>query len=750
MPDRRLIVVSTRLPVSLTRTERGWRVQQSPGGLATALRALADRRGFTWVGWPGAPVPPEDRGKIADRLARSGRTVPVFIDERLLHGFYEEFSNRLLWPLFHGMTDRARYDRRAWHEYREVNEAFADVVAEIARPGDAIWIHDYQLALLPQMLRERRHTGPIGFFLHIPFPSAEIYRRLPVREPILRGMLGADLVGFHTYEYISHFRNACLRVLGLESDPETVHMPTHSTRLGVLPIGIDPAEVVRLAGTDEGRREYDSLRRRFAGKKLIVGVDRLDYTKGIPEKLRAYDELLRTRPEWKGRAVLVQVAAPSRTGVQEYQDLKREVDELVGSINGEHGTVQWTPLVYVNRNVSRARIAALFRAADVAFVTPLRDGMNLVCLEYIAAREGRPGQLVLSEFAGAASCLAGARLVNPHNVVGMAEVLADALASDPDEETFGQMADFVRRNTAARWAERFLARMETSHVELNQGPRYLQPDLIVEAAAGRGRPLFLLDYDGTLEPHAMLPAQAAPGERLLRLLRRLAEVATVYVVSGRPAPVLEGWLGDLPIGLVSEHGLRTRPPGGTWPDRPTIDHTVIDELVRPVFEDFVERTPGSKIETKEASIAWHYRAADPRLGAWRATELLAVLEERLRGREFSVLPGSRVIEVRHALASKARVVGEALERHPGTGLLFCAGNDRTDEEMFEAAQRGPHEPVMTCCVGRRQTIAQFFVESPGRLLDQLESFVASMERVADPTGRLPSGTSSPRERGRTP
>jgi len=722
----KLIVVSVRPPVSVSRSGDQWEVSPSPGGLATALRAVAERRPFTWLGWPGVHVSEHEQRAVRDVLREAGvGVVPVFVERAEFDGFYEGFSNRLLWPLFHSLPDRTTYDRAAWHDYRTVNRKFADAVAEVAEPGDTIWVHDYQLALVPQMLRARGLDCAIGFFLHIPFPSSETYRTLPVREEILNGMLGANLIGFHTYEYVSYFRNACLRILGLESDPETIHKETHSARLGVLPIGIEPGEIEQLCETEEALSELMSLRARFAGKRVIVGVDRLDYTKGIPQKLLAFEELLDAHPRLRDKVVLVQIAAPSRMGVVEYQELKREVDELVGRINGRFGSMSSTPVVYVNQHVSRERLTALYRVADIALVTPLRDGMNLVSLEYVAARGESAGTLVLSEFAGAAACLSGARLVNPHNSTGVAETLADALSRPPSREAFEHMADFVFTNTSTVWAERFLARLENVYEELHTGVQQLDILGLDRAAVARAgaRPLVMIDYDGTLQPHAMVPLEAAPSQRVLDILRRLADYADVYVVSGRPAHVLDEWLGALPIGLACEHGLNVKHPGEPWPEPPVVDRRVLDSDVRPLLRDFVERTPGSKIEEKQASIAWHYRASDPKFGAWRAKELYALLEERLRGLEFTVLAGSRVVEVRHREMSKARIADRLLAYYPHAGLIFCAGNDRTDEEMFEALLRSGHERLIVCRVGGRNTIGQYFLATPNELLDQLEALV---------------------------
>lgn len=715
------------MPVTLT-LEPGrsqWRVESSPGGLATALRAVAAAREFTWIGWPGTEVPAGERNEVERQLAEHADAVPIFMDADEYEGFYEHFSNRVLWPLLHNLPQPREFSRDAWHAYQEVNQRFADAIVRRARPGDSIWVHDYQLALVPHMLRERGLECPLGYFLHIPFPSSETFRALPVREAILSGILGADVIGFHAYEYVSHFRSSALRILGVESDPESMRLPTHQARLEVLPIGIDPKEIEAAKARPEVEDEYAQLRAQYAGKKVVLGVDRLDYTKGLPQKLLAFEELLERDPSIRERVVFIQVAAPSRSGVEEYQALKRECDELVGRINGKYSALDWSPLIYINQHVPRERLTALYRLADVALVTPVRDGMNLVCLEYVAARGAdAPGTLILSEFAGAATCLSGARLVNPHNPSQIAAALDEALSTEPSAEAWRHMTEFVHHNTSARWAARFLARLDD--VDAASAPQVrrlrLDADAAVRArAAAATRPLFLLDYDGTLRPHTTVPSEAIPSERARAILRKLSRVATVYVISGRPASVLDEWLGDLPIGLVCEHGLATKDPEGQWGPRPQLDRRAIDEVVAPLFDAFTERTPGSRVEHKAASIAWHYRGCDPKFGAWRAKELRSLLESGLAGHPYTVLWGSRVVEVRHVQITKGHAAATLLERHRDADFVFCAGDDRTDEDMFEALAAAGCEPRIVCHVGGVDTGAEFFVESSSELLAQVEA-----------------------------
>jgi trehalose 6-phosphate synthase/phosphatase len=675
-----------------------------------------------WVGWPGTFIPPELCDSAGLLLAPHGK--PVFLDEEEYHGFYEQFSNRLLWPLFHNISGRLSFDRTAWHDYQRVNERFAEAVLEVVQPGDTVWVHDYQLALVPHMLRERGLDCAMGFFLHIPFPSHETYRTLPVREEVLQGMLGADLIGFHTYEFAQHFRNSCLRVLGLDSEQETISLPSHVAHLGVHPIGVDPKEIHEFTELPAVKAELVELKQRFRGKKVVLGVDRLDYTKGIPEKLLAFEEFLSNNPSWRSRAVLIQVASPSRMGVQEYKDLKREVDELVGRINGQFGSFEHTPIVYINQTVPRARLTALYRIADVAFITPLRDGMNLVALEYIAARGETPGALVLSEFAGAASCLAGARLVNPHNASRMADELAEVVA-DPETSalTFRQMKDFVCSNTAAVWADRFLEQLRKVHESQRFGAQRLHFSHESDMCKAPPAALFLLDYAGTLHPHVPILSETAPDSRLRLLLTKLADHARVYVMSGQPPEVLDAWFDGIPIGLICEDGLAVKHCGADWPELAVIDRSLLEDVVEPVMRDFYNHTPGSRIEHKRASLAWRFRLADPKLGPLRAKELYSQLEDLSRGSPYTVIANKRAVEVRPAEFTKTSVAEQLLKHCSDAELVFGAGNDRLDEDMFEVLLRSGRPHVMTCYVGGKDTVGQYFVESTEELVDQLEALV---------------------------
>lgn len=434
------------------------RVEPSVGGLATALRETHQQSGGLWVGWPG-PTNGLDRKALAALDARFAErwTVPVHLTANEVHHYYEVFANGLIWPLFHYLTGNLPLRVEGWEEYQAVNARFAGVVSERYRPGDTVWIHDYQLMLVPAMVRERLPDARIGFFLHTPFPSAELFAVLPYREAILRGLLGADLIGFHTSWYRRHFVESLTRILNLDVTGDELAFGGRTVRLGVFPIGVDAHAFQENARTDAVAEEVAKLRG-DGSCKLMVGIDRLDYTKGIPRRLLAFEQLLLSRPHWRGHVRLVQVAVPSRTAVRAYRRFRHEVDGLVGHINGLYGTPHWTPVHYLYHSVSETLLLALYRAADVMLVTPVRDGMNLVSKEFVATRSDEQGVLVLSEFAGAAAQMEGAVLVNPFDVETASQRYHQALTMPADEcaTRMRQLRGHVFDYDVHRWTREFL------------------------------------------------------------------------------------------------------------------------------------------------------------------------------------------------------------------------------------------------------------------------------------------------------
>jgi trehalose 6-phosphate synthase/phosphatase len=460
--DRRLLIVSNRLPVTVSVEDGRPVVCQSSGGLVTGLQGPHDRSGGLWIGWPGSVegLTPEMQTDVERQLAAM-RVIPIPLDSREVQLFYEQISNAVLWPICHDRIDRLPLYVDGWDVYEAVNARFADAVAEHYRPGDVVWVHDYQLLRVPTLLRERIPDALIGFFLHVPFPNPEIFFTLPTRHWLVEGMMAADLVGFHTRRYHGHFRAALRRLFSVEADAAgVVRWRSRRVKLGVFPISVDAADFARRAASREVEaktREYTSPETR-----LLVGIDRLDYTKGIPRRLMALKRLFVMHPEWRERVRLIQVGVPTRDAVDAYRAYRRDVSSLVGQINGEFATPTWTPIQYIHRSIASDVLLALYRAADVMLVTPLRDGMNLVAKEFPASRIDEDGVLILSEFAGAADELTDAILVNPYDVDGTAEAIHRALTMDATERQhrMRRLRQTVQEFDVHRWAESFLGELE--------------------------------------------------------------------------------------------------------------------------------------------------------------------------------------------------------------------------------------------------------------------------------------------------
>ncbi len=709
----RVVVVSNRLPVTLRRTSEGWRSERSPGGLATAIDPILKKTNGIWIGWAGdSSAPDEARAKIIRQWAERNCYIAIELPSEMAQLYYEGHANQALWPLFHQFPSFVEFSPAAWRAYIDANRLFRDAVVKEYREGDLIWIHDYHLMLLPQMLREALPAANIGFFLHIPFPSSEVFRVLPRREELLEGLLGADLIGFQTHSHLQHFRTALLRVLGMESTLDRVEVGTRPVRLEAFPIGIAPEEFLNALATAEAAGIRAEIERRYAGQRILLAVDRLDYTKGIPQRLRAYRLLLEKEPGLRRRIVLIQIAVPSREGIATYAGLKREVNELVGEINGQFSTPGWTPLVYIRHGVSRQQLAALYAAASVGWVTPLRDGMNLVAKEYVACQTEGRGALVLSEFAGAAEELSQAFTVNPYDEERTAETVAAALALS-DEERRERMsalhADVLRRNVF-HWGDRFLASLrEAAEVRASRDVEKAAPlplHQILTAYRDAARRVLFLDYDGTLVGYASRPELAVPPSEVLHLLERLAadEANCVVVISGRRSSDLEKWFGRIPkLWLAAEHGATMKRPGHDWQalrDRAT---TEWKERVRPVLEHFADRTPGSLIEEKDFALVWHYRMAEPEFGDWLSNELVAVLEGMLAGSELRAVRDNKRVEVKPAWINKGEVVELVLQHYQDASFVFAAGDDRTDEDMF--VKLGPE--AWTVHIGPGSTRARF-------------------------------------------
>jgi len=713
--DGRVLIVSNRLPVTLRESSGGVEVVPSAGGLVSGLRRYFESASATWIGWPGplsAAASRAGRGSLdAEFASHNLRLVDLTPGD--VEDYYDGFSNAVIWPLFHYLLDRIPLRSQNWDAYRRVNQRFADAIVEELQPGDLVWVHDYHLMLVPGLVRERRPDARIGFFLHIPFPAPEVFRILPWRRELLMGVLGADLVGFHTLSYARHFASAVRAQCGLDAGHDRVPVDGRTVRLGHFPMGPDVEQFERLSQSPSVREETARLREDSRGRFLFLGVDRLDYTKGIPRRLLAFERLLQRDPSLRDKVRLIQVAVPSRGEVQEYASFRQQVEELVGRINGAVGTLDSVPIHYLHQTVTPEQLTALYCAADAMLVTPLRDGMNLVAKEYIASRADEDGVLLLSEFAGAAEELGEAVIVNPYDENGMADSMAHAMAMEQVERAARMRA--LRRRVLAHhvndWAHCFLTAMAEA-AESRGGPPPVTGPHEIEGLMGRftgaARVVLVLDYDGTLVGLREMPELASPDSSLLGLLAVLSTTCDVHLASGRPREVVDRWFGILPIGLWAEHGLWHRPaPGQPWQKRAEVSTEWMPEI-RERMEDFVARAPGARVEEKSASIAWHYRLVEPGTGAMQAEALKRDLEQRLAGRPLEVIEGHKVVEVRQTAVDKGTVVREVVSQAPAGALVVAIGDDRTDEDMFAAL---PPDGV-AIRVGAGDSSAPYRLDSP--------------------------------------
>jgi trehalose 6-phosphate synthase/phosphatase len=735
----RAILVSNRLPVSV-RMERGELVvAPSSGGLATGLSGFHEAGDSVWIGWPGETwrLNPDAQAALHQKLADQ-RLVPVEMTQAEVSRYYDGFSNGVLWPLLHYQLDRLPMRAEGWGTYQRINRRFADAAIASYRPGDFIWVQDYQLFLVPAMIRARLPDAPIGFFLHVPFPSAEVFRLLPWRRQLLEGMLGSTLVGFHTVSYVLHALTSAANVLGCETHQNRISYAGRTIRVATFPMGIDAAGFESLADSPAVKAEADRLRRAAGNVALIVSVDRLDYTKGIPRRLLAFERLLERYPRLRGKVRLVQVAAPSRAAVSEYREFQRTVDELVGRINGRFATPGHDPIHYISQTLAPDRLVAFYRAARVALITPLRDGMNLVAKEFVASRNDGDGVLVLSEFAGAAAELTDAVLVNPYDLDGVASAIHDALEMPEAERRtrMSAMRDRVRAHDVRSWADDFVTALAAEAKRQSRPAARLdadEPRQVVDRFV-EGEPerlALLLDYDGTLVGLRPSPAEASPDTEILRILADLARLpgVEVDVISGRRREDLELWLGNLPIGLHAEHGLWSRDARSERWRKRDVSTSWMDE-VRAVMVARTEAVPGSMLEEKDASLAWHYRNVAAPLGTSQAASLAHRLDRLLAGTSAAVMKGNKVVEVKDVGVNKGVIAG-LLAGQPEKPRLLAVGDDVTDEDMFRAA---PPDAV-TVHVGPGRTVAAMRLMGPDQVrvvLTQLISRLGTRDRLGLP------------------
>lgn len=716
------IIVSNRLPVKIAEREGEYQSFPSEGGLATGLGSVYKSGENIWIGWPGKEIVPQKQQEITDELSKLNLK-PVFLSKNEINEYYKGFSNEILWPIFHYYASTySNYKESNWSYYQQVNNKFKEAVLEVAEPGDVIWIHDYQLMLLAGMIREELPDVSIGFFLHIPFPSVELFRLIPWREELLTGLLGADLIGFHTFDDAEHFINAATRFVHVNSSSNILSLPTRSVVVEVFPMGIDEEKFRNLPESPEVLREIAGLQENYQGIRLILSVDRLDYSKGILQRLQAYEALLKNHPEYYEKIVLYMIVVPSRDTVPQYKHLRDEIDKRVGNINSLYRTMNWSPVQYFYRSFPIETLSALYSMADVALVTPMRDGMNLVSKEYVASRTDNTGVLILSEMAGASRELIDALIVNPNNIKSMTEAMIEALNMPVEEQErrMKKMREIVCKFNVSHWVKIFMARLqEVKHMQHSMQTRYVKPitaRAIYKIYSKTCKRIFFLDYDGTLVGFNADPLKATPDQELYDILSFLtADPANeVVLVSGRDYETLEKWFGHLGIKLIADHGAWQK-LNGNWESMPLDDQW--KKQVYTTMDTYADRTAGSFIEEKTFGLAWHYRNVENGLGNLRASELMNNLRYLIADKGLQILPGNKVVEVKNIEINKGRAVTAMLHQQH-YDFIMAIGDDHTDEDTFKALP----ENSATIKVGQNISAAKYYLNNFREVRELLKGF----------------------------
>jgi trehalose 6-phosphate synthase/phosphatase len=724
----RLVLVSYRLPFRLHRNK----VIQNAGGLVSAILALAEKAKATeqfdqrivWIGKTDDTA--EELARVQEQVS-DFELVPVRIEDRLDDKYYGGFCNDMIWPLFHYFPLLANFDVAYFEAYREAHELFFEQVARILRPTDLVWVHDYHLMLLPGLIRERFPDANIGFFLHVPFPSFEVFRLMPRgwREAILQGILGADLAGFHTFDYTQYLLRAVRRTLGMETTMNTVVVEDRLVKAETFPLGIDYTRFKDATQDAEVHREREKLRQILGNSKLIFSVDRLDYSKGLLHRLMGFEHFLEKYPKWHGKIVFNMVVIPSRESVGRYQDMKKEIEAAVGRINGKYGSLTWRPVVYQYQSLAFPEMVALYDLSDVGLITPIRDGMNLVAKEYIACQRTNPGALILSEMAGAAAELSEAILINPTDKAEVAAAIAKALDMPMSDRraVLERMQRRLETYDVFAWAKDFFDTMD----RVKQEQQVLKVRLVSRSIENQiaqkyckaARRIIFLDYDGTLVPFSKYPEMAVPSEPVLVQLRRLAADAknTVVIVSGRRQDFLNQYFGDLPIVLVAEHGAFIRMPPAGWTSEVDAD-PAWKQQVLPVLQRYADRCTGAFIEEKGLSLAWHFRNADPGISLLRSQELKDELRELVsHDSKLQIMEGHKVIEVKRSGYDKGSVALKLLGS-AAYDFILAIGDDKTDEDLFRAVPAH----ALTVKIGITASLAKYNLKDQQevvRFLDHL-------------------------------
>ncbi|MEB2783712.1 bifunctional alpha,alpha-trehalose-phosphate synthase (UDP-forming)/trehalose-phosphatase [Algoriphagus persicinus] len=707
------IIVSNRLPISLRHRNGRFEFKPSAGGLATGLGSIYKEGENIWIGWPGNTVDdPEQRAEIILELHEL-KMAPVFLSKEDVEEFYEGFSNETLWPAFHYFTQYMVYNPEHWEAYVRVNQKFCDAILKKAGPDDTIWVHDYQLLLLPQMLRDVLPNATIAFFQHIPFPSYEIIRMIPWRKELLEGVCGADLIGFHTYDDMRHFLSAVGRITGLSSESGYIQAENRIINVDSFPMGIDYDKFAKQAKSKRTLRFVKEFGKQVEDQKLLLTIDRLDYSKGIPQRIQAFNQLLEQHKELHGKVSMIMIVVPSRDKVQSYKELKEEIDLLVGRINSEHSTLNWVPVHYFYRSFPFEELSAFYNMSDIALVTPLRDGMNLVCKEFVASQTDQTGVLILSEMAGASKELQDAILVNPNDRQGVVDAIYNALSMPLAEQIarMKSMQESLKKYDVFQWVKVFMDRLD--HVKKKQEEltsKDVDAKVMNEIQASFKKAknaVLFLDYDGTLTGFHSDPQKASPDEELKGIVKDLSALAQVVIISGRDKDTLGRWFEGQTIDMIAEHGVwvKRKENQGDWELYAEVEDGWKEDIHK-IMEYYVLRTPGAFIEEKHHSLVWHYRKVESGLGDLRMRELFSHLKYMASGHNLQVLEGNMVLEIKRPDINKGRAA-TAMMKGTEYDFVLAIGDDWTDEDTFKAMPKNAY----SIRVGYAYTQANYNIKS---------------------------------------
>ncbi|KAL8227710.1 hypothetical protein R6Q57_015294 [Mikania cordata] len=787
----RLIIVANQLPIKAQRKTDGSKGYTFTWDKNSLLLQLKDGLGdedidVIYVGCLKEEIHPNEQDEVSQTLLESFKCVPTFLPPELFTRFYHGFCKQHLWPLFHYMLPLSpdlggRFNRSLWQAYVSVNKIFADRIMEVINPeDDFVWIHDYHLMVLPTFLRKRFNRVKLGFFLHSPFPSSEIYKTLPVRDELLRALLNSDLIGFHTFDYARHFLSCCSRLLGISYESKRGYISLEyygrTVTIKILPVGIHMNQLQSVLNLPETESKVAELIEQFQdqGKTMLLGVDDLDIFKGISLKLLAMEQLLIQHPEWLGRVVLVQIANPARGTGRDVKEVKTESYSTVKRINETFGRPGYDPVILIDEPLKFYERVAYYVAAECCLVTAVRDGMNLIPYEYVISRQGnerldkvlgldpctpKKSMLVVSEFIGCSPSLSGAIRVNPWNIDAVADAMDCALElSEPEKQLRHEKHyKYVSTHDVGYWAHSFFQDLERTckdHarrrcwgigfglsfrvVALDLNFRKLLMEHIVSAYKRTTTRAILLDYDGTLMPQSSI--DKSPTSKTIEMLNTLCRDKNnmVFVVSAKSRETLVEWFDDCDkLGLAAEHGCFLRlKRDDEWQTCVQIEECGWKQNARPVMTLYTETTDGSTIEDKETAMVWSYEDADPDFGSCQAKELLDHLESVLANEPVTVKRGQSCVEVKPQGVSKGLVAKRLLTTMQAQGMtpdfVLCIGDDRSDEDMFEVITGSvasgelisPKAEVFACTVGNKPSKAKYYLDDTveiGRLMQGLAS-----------------------------